>query len=204
MKNYSEMTDKELVSATASPGAAAYERAAAFEHIVKRHCGHLSRFVSSRGAGFDDAQDAVQETFLRAFQNIDKFDCDYSLKNWLFTIAYRIVIGNYRKKQPGRLSDEEAGNLTASENVEGDYGWIWQAARQLGDESFTALWLRYKQDMNTEEIAKVMNKSKTSVRVLLYRSRKKLGEKIENFDVNLHCKKADNKAKWSNGRLINR
>ena len=45
-------------------------------------------------------------------------------------------------------------------------------------DAFTALWLRYKQSMSISEIAQVMKKTKTAVRVLLHRSRIRLAKQI--------------------------
>jgi RNA polymerase sigma-70 factor (ECF subfamily) len=100
------------------------------------------------------------------------------LKNWLFTIAYRLIVSDYRKKRPKLISDEAVAQLPAKQTGLQENQWLWQAARELGPQAFTALWLRYKQQMSTNEIAYVMNKTKIMVRVLLHRSRIRLAEKI--------------------------
>ena len=167
-----QTTDEELARTVACGGRAA------FEEIVQRHCRSLTVFAVSKTGTLQDAEDIVQETFLRAYQNINSFNSRYSLQNWLFTIAYRLIVSEYRKKRPQRLSDEAAAQLAADASDSQENQWLWQLARELGTEAFNALWLRYKQDMTTSEIAQVMKKTKIMVRVLLHRSRKRLAKKI--------------------------
>ena len=58
------------------------------------------------------------------------------------------------------------------------HDWLWETARTMNTEMFTALWLKYKQDMPVAEIAQVMKKSQTAVRVLLHPARKRLADEI--------------------------
>ena len=167
-----QMTDKELARS-----AACGDRVV-FDEIVRRYCRELTLFAAAKTANLQDAEDIVQETFLRAYQNINSFNSKYSLKNWLFTINYRLIVSNYRKRKPLQLSDETASQLTVHETNTKKNQWLWQTVRLLGPNAFTALWLRYKQNMNTAEIAEIMNKSKITVRVLLHRARKQLAKKI--------------------------
>lgn len=63
--------------------------------LVERHATAVARFVASLGAR-QDAEDVVQETFVRAFGSIDGFRGDSSLRTWLFTIARRLVLDHRR------------------------------------------------------------------------------------------------------------
>jgi RNA polymerase sigma-70 factor (ECF subfamily) len=63
--------------------------------LVERYKDSLARFVSSLDAGHE-VEDVVQETFSRAFGSIDGFRWDSSLRNWLFTIARRLVLDHRR------------------------------------------------------------------------------------------------------------
>ena len=56
--------------------------------------------------------------------------------------------------------------------------WIWQAASKMSPEAYTILWFRYKQDMQIDEIARVMKKTKVGVRVKLHRARRQLAAQI--------------------------
>ena len=176
MKNTENtQTDQELAT-SASKGCEV-----AFEALVARYSVPLLKFASTKTSSFQDAEDAVQETFLRLFENIASYDSSKSLKSWLFTICYRIVISNHRRKKPQELLDCDVKNIASKSQEENE--WLWDCARQLGDDSFMVLWLRYKQQMTVAEISQVLGKSSVVVRVLLHRSRKKLSQVICNLDT---------------------
>lgn len=174
MINTPSMTEQELARAVANDGRAV------FNEVVRRYCKPLTLFALCRVATFQDAEDIVQETFLRSYQRVDSFDSKYPLKSWLFTIAYRLIVSEHRKKRPQRLTDEAASVLESNEAKECEWSEIWHAASKLGSEATTVLWLRYKEEMTAAEIARVMKKTTIAVRVLLHRSRNRLAKVIVN------------------------
>lgn len=66
--------------------------------IVERHAEAVGRFVASVGAR-GDAQDTVQDTFVRAFASMDTFRGDSNLRTWLFTIARRLLLDLRRSER---------------------------------------------------------------------------------------------------------
>lgn len=149
-----------------------------FDEIVRRYTRPLLEYAAGRTAMIQDAEDIVQETFLRMYSSLDSFDPKYSLKNWLFTITYRLIVSQYRRKKPQQLTEQQADAIPQCSQKTDDRHWLWEMAGQMGTEAFTVLWLRYRQELSITEIAKVMNKSTINVRVLLHRSRKKLARRI--------------------------
>lgn len=87
--------------------------AAAFEEIMRRHNRLL--FRSARGIVGDDAeaQDVVQETYLRAFAALHGFRRDSALGTWLARIAIRLAIDAQRRR--GRIVALDAGDETSLE-----------------------------------------------------------------------------------------
>lgn len=176
----SRMTDECLIRA------AVKGQDAAFDEVVRRYCKPLVGFAASRTAAFQDAEDIAQETFFRALQHLSSYDERYSFKSWLFTIAYRLIVSEYRKKRPERLSSQVAEGLEDKRGSKStEHAWVWQAAGGLSEDDYSILWLRYKQDMTIPEMARVMGKSSLAVRVRLHRARKRLGELID--DSSEHC-----------------
>ncbi len=177
--DFSTRSDQELARV-----AAGGDRAA-FEAIVRRYSRPLTDFAANKTASIQDAEDIVQETFLRAFLNLNTFNAQYSLKNWLFVIAYRLVVSSYRKKKPQQIDQRVVSRLVDEQSTSTpEADWIWQLAEQLGDSAHTVLWLRYKQQMDVSDIAQIMNKSAISVRVQLHRARRRLAERIETLAAN--------------------
>lgn len=76
------------------------QRAAAL--LVERHSQPLARFVASLGER-EEVEELVQDTFVRAFQSLDSFRADSSLRTWLFTIGKRLLLD--RKRTERRRKD---------------------------------------------------------------------------------------------------
>ena len=75
------------------------QRAAAA--IVERHGLALARFAASSGER-EELDELVQDTFVRAFNSIDSFRADSSLRTWLFTILRRLILDRKRSEKRRR------------------------------------------------------------------------------------------------------
>lgn len=133
-----------------------------------------------------DAEDIAQESLARAFQKLDSFDPKYRFSTWLYTIAIRLAIDHNRGTRR-RLTllethrslfelRETSQVFTAAEHDSREVADnIWRVARgTLSEPHYTAMWLRFAEDLSVEEIARVMRKTKVGVRVLLHRARTKM------------------------------
>ncbi|HWB10425.1 MAG TPA: sigma-70 family RNA polymerase sigma factor [Pirellulales bacterium] len=152
----------------------------------------LNLLCGQMGAAHCDAEDIAQESLVRAFQNLHRFDHHYRFSTWLFTIAVRMARDHARsqRRRPPHVGLDEAQchsrepeiserseRLDAVDN-------LWQTARRvLTDPQYTALWLRYAEDLSPAEIAQVMRKSRIGVRVLLHRSRSRLIAELTREDA---------------------
>ena len=156
---------------------------AAFEELVYRYEGRIYGFVANSCRNGADAREVTQDTFVRAFQAIDQFDCRRGFGAWLFTIARRKCIDQFRAAPP--LADEEVPELTddndpaellAQQEERQD---LWGLARRrLPESQFQALWLRYAEGMSVAGIAQVLRKTQTHIKVLLFRARQVLGREL--------------------------
>jgi RNA polymerase sigma-70 factor, ECF subfamily len=157
---------------------------AAFEQLVYRYEHRIYGFVFQCCHNRTDAGEVTQETFVRAFQAIAQFDPRHAFASWLFTIARRKCIDHYRATppcadEPGpepEDHDDPAELLSRREEREE----LWQAARRrLPPAQYQALWLRYVEDMGVAQIAQVLRKTRTHVKVLLFRARQSLAGELE-------------------------
>ncbi|HEV3338804.1 MAG TPA: sigma-70 family RNA polymerase sigma factor [Pirellulales bacterium] len=143
----------------------------------------LNLLRSQVGAAHCDAEDIAQESLARAFQHLDRFDHRYRFSTWLYTIAIRLArdhARSERRRPPHIVLDEAQCRSRESEVTEraerlDTIDNLWQTARRVLNESqYTAMWLRYAEDLSPVEIARVMRKSRIGVRVLLHRGRSRL------------------------------
>lgn len=168
-----------------------------FTELATRFFPRLVQLVLPRIASNShmDAEDIAQDALARAFQNLAAFNPRYRFSTWLYTIALRLAT-DHNRGQRRRLSLLETHRtlleLDASEQVttgaecerRDSVDAIWRMARAvLGESQFTAMWLRFAEDLSVEEIARVMCKTSVGVRVLLHRARIKMLRELNKEDA---------------------
>lgn len=147
---------------------------ASFAELVRRFAPRLQVFLCQRTADHHDAEDLVQETFVKAWQNIGRYRESYRFSTWLFTIGARLAVSHHRRKcvrlRPVPAPQERAEPAeTVDERQRSDD--LWTLARGLSELQYRVLWLKYGQEMSVKEIARTMRRSQVSVKVSLYRAR---------------------------------
>lgn len=188
-RSWSEMSSEDL--ALAARGG----RLAPFTILVERFEGRLHSFLLRRCGCDADAADLTQETLLRAFRRIDRYDPRWRFSTWLFTIGARLA-STHRRAAMRRKGRERAAigsgesACRAGVSAEPDpaaraaafdgEGRVWALAREmLTDEQQGLLWLRYAEGLSMREIARVTGRTEVGVRVALFRARDTLAERMD-------------------------
>jgi RNA polymerase sigma-70 factor (ECF subfamily) len=156
----------------------------AFEELLFRYEHRVYAFTRQFCRNPADAAEVTQETFLKAFRNIALYDPRRAFTAWLFTIARRRCIDHHRAAplSSDAPAPEQADTSDPAEVLAGqeDRDSLWALARQLlPPAQFQALWLNYAADMKVEEIARVLNLTRTHIKVMLFRARRKLRRALE-------------------------
>ncbi len=160
---------------------------AAYSALVTRYEHRLYSFLLRRVSNRDDAAELAQETFVRAYTSLPRYDPERRFSTWLYTIAVRLAASHYRdrSRRPSLAEDPEilphTHNTTSPDpDAREDASRVWTLARTLlSNEQQTALWLRYVEDLAIPEIAHVMNRPAVWVRVALFRARQRLAEALD-------------------------
>lgn len=161
---------------------AAGGRRQAFDELVCRYSVRLRHFVRCKVPSFQDAEDLVQDTFLKACRNIDRFDPSFRFSTWIYTIASRLAVSRYRSRKRAQVRLEPDPSPTGPEELiiqRDSMRRLWKLAKTLNDGYYEALWLRYAEDMSIKEMCLVMKKSPAAVRVILHRARISLSRQLE-------------------------
>ncbi|PTY02476.1 hypothetical protein DB347_24035 [Opitutaceae bacterium EW11] len=151
----------------------------AFEELVRRHTSRVFNYVFQMTRHRQDAEDICQQTFIKAYRNIDRVDPDRPIIGWLLTIARRTAINHFRSAKAWTELPEDTASTETSparqvENLE-RAGNLWEKARQiLAPRDFEVLWLRIAEEFSVEETARVTGLTQTHVKVLVYRARQQL------------------------------
>ncbi len=149
---------------------------AAFEQLVKEHQGPLYRYLCRMSRNASDAEEMMQETFIKAWQSIRGFRGQASFKTWLFRIAANLCINRLTRRRPTVELLESAPADPSAEPEEVFRRKVRQAAIEAAlvrlpvDQRSAVLLLVYD-EMTYEEIADAMGRSLASVNALLYRAR---------------------------------
>ena len=164
-----ESTDDALDAALLARWQGGDDRAAT--ELVHRHAPALARFVASLGERAD-VDELVQDTFVRAFQAIDSFRSESSLRTWLFTIARRLVLDRRRAgaRRRAREVDVEADAAvahTALDSVVADEtrARLRAAVERLTPMQREVFTLRVSEGLSYKEIAAVAGTSEGAARV---------------------------------------
>jgi len=119
---------------------------------------------------------------MKAHRALDRFDGRCCLAAWLFTIAKHHTLNHLRAnwRNSGEEVPDTVEERTPAHSLDesDDRHQLWEHARRLKPAQFEALWLRYGEGFNIEEVAKVMKTNRLRVRVLLHRGRSALAKEL--------------------------
>jgi RNA polymerase sigma-70 factor (ECF subfamily) len=171
---------------------------AAFEQLVKRYDRKLLRIAQSVTHNREDSQDAVQEAFLKAFQNLGEFREESKFSTWLIRITLNQSVMKLRKQRATRevFLDEDfqadADKLPMevtdwAPNAEQLY-WaselrdiLIKTLEELSPILRTVFVLRDIEGLSIDQTAEVLNVSQTAVKARLWRGRLQLREGLNKY-----------------------
>jgi RNA polymerase sigma-70 factor, ECF subfamily len=173
---------------------------AAFEQLVKRYDRKLLRIAQHVTHNREDAQDAVQEAFLKAFQNLSQFREDATFSTWLIRIAINQSLMKLRKQRVTRevflnedfQSDRDVVPLEVTDWTPNPEQLYWaaelrdilvNALSELRPVLRTVFVLRDIEGLSTDQTAEVLNLSHTAVKARLWRARLQLRERLNKYFI---------------------
>lgn len=151
----------------------------ALNGLVNKYSQTVYRFVVNLTNNSEEAHDITQETFIKVWRNLKKFDLNKNFKTWLFTIAQRTAIDYLRKKKNINFSalDNKETDTAFDQNIP-DEGLleneifeqnenillIKNALDTLSVENKTIILLHNGEEMTFEEIAETLDKPMNTVK----------------------------------------
>jgi RNA polymerase sigma-70 factor (ECF subfamily) len=184
------MDEKELVKRAQSGDFDAFNR------LITEQKDKIYRLALKLTGNREDAEDIVQETFLKAVDNIDKFRLESSFGTWLYTIALNSVRAHMGTRKRMNLKPFEE-YLPSGHSVETTHAQLFDWSdphklfeqKQLDQIIETALaampkkysipfMLRYMEDLSVKEVAKIMKLSLPAAKSRILRARLALREQL--------------------------
>jgi RNA polymerase sigma factor (sigma-70 family) len=130
-----------------------------FERFYEDHRNAVFRHLV-RLVGRQRAEDAFQETFLRALRGYARLEHGRHLKAWVFTIATRVAVDDARKQRPEVSITEDL----AQDGERPAYAQLEHLADELPEKERAAVVLRYGYDLPYEQIADALDSSEEAAR----------------------------------------
>jgi len=158
---------------------------AAFDELVSRYQLRLFRFAYRLLRDHAEAEDAVQETFVRAYRALPGYRPDGFFSSWI----YRIALNECRRRLRGRramcslesvplsgpIPDPQRTILASERNRQ-----LREAVDALPEHYRLVMMLFYFEEMSVDEIARTLSVSISAVKVRLHRGRERLAARLEN------------------------
>ncbi|WP_252504669.1 RNA polymerase sigma factor [Sporosarcina sp. Marseille-Q4943] len=158
----------------------------AYAHIINNYKNQLYATILRMTKNPQDAQDLVQDAFIKVYRNLDKYDASGSFSGWLYRVAINHCMDEFRKKRNKTIHVEiDETKVVNREHPEVVF-LKKEKSRQLErliatlpeDERLIIL-LRYVNEISYEEIGEVMDVPLSTVRNKLHRAKIKMRETVK-------------------------
>lgn len=176
-----DRTDSEIV-------ALSLKSADYFACLIKRYERQLTFYIRRiSGLNQEDAEDILQEVFIKVFYNLNDFDTGLKFSSWIYRIAHNETISELRRRhaRPTIIIDDEEwesliANTDLTEGINGHYDRlaIEKTFNQLPEKYREIFLLRFVEDLDYREISDVLHLPINTVGTLVARARKKFKEEF--------------------------
>lgn len=163
----------------------------AFASLYERYVDQIYRYVYFR-VKEAEAEDLVETVFVKAWEKISSYkNTGDTFSSWLFRIAHNLVVDHYRKHKTIEEITEEYQEyraeyhpgVTTERTLQNDV--LKHGLQELKEEYQQVLVLKYINELSNHEIAKLLDKSEGSLRILQFRALKSLRKILEEKGIML-------------------
>lgn len=166
-----------------------------FAELIKRYEAPLLRYIL-RISSFseEEAEEILQEAFIKAWSNLNDFDQDIKFSSWIYRIVHNQTISEFRKAKSRAYDKKVDLENELFENLGSEIDLVKQTNTKLNQEILARalynlkikyreiLVLRYLEEKSYDEISDIIKKPQGTVATMLNRAKKQLKEKLEKID----------------------
>lgn len=177
------MEDKELLSRLLNDESKNF----GFNLLVKKYQEKMYWHIRKMVIDHDDADDLVQEVFIKVYNNIDKFRADSQLYTWIYRIATNECLTFLNKKRRrfflplGDVEKELNSKLDHSPHIDGDEIQLrlQKALLKLPDKQRMVFNMKYFDEMKYEDISEITDTSVGALKASYHHAVKKIEEYLD-------------------------
>jgi len=162
----------------------------AFRNVVALYKERLYWHVRKIVLDHEDADDILQNTFIKVWRNIDSFRADSGLYTWLYRIATNesLTFLNQKKRKSFRGTDEEVNDYLV-ENIQADPYFngddlqrkLQEAIATLPEKQRLVFNMRYYDDIKYQDMEKILDTSEGALKASYHHAVKKISEYMKKF-----------------------
>ena len=163
----------------------------AYAHLVNRYKDLVYTLSIRMLKHREEAEEVAQDTFIKVFKSLDKFKGDSKFSTWIYKITYNTCLDRIKKNKK-RLNDVAIDEFTfnkletinnALDNLikEEKHTLIKNCINKLPEDSSALLTLFYFEELSLDEISQIINVEANTIKVKLFRARKKLAVILEKY-----------------------
>lgn len=164
-------------------------RAGAFSAIVERHSQQIYWLIRRMVLSHDDANDLVQDTFMRAWSNIEKFRGESQVSTWLYRIAVNETLTFLGKNSCSTVPIDSPEGAIADQlesdpyfNGERTDALFHEAVSRLPEKQRLAFSMKYFEEMKYEEMSRILGTSVGALKASYHIAVKKIEEFLKEED----------------------
>ena len=157
-----------------------------FDVLVERHSAEIFAYVWRLLRDAADAEDCLQETFLRAFRSYGRVRAETNYRAWLYKIATNTARSQWKRRTRRETHtieldpDRQADEMSIADRVERKalLATVARAVEELPAQQRTALIMRRYQELSYTDIATALDCTEAAARANVYQAMKKLQAKL--------------------------
>jgi len=168
------LTDTQLIQNTLKGDQSAYGQ------LVSKYQNYMYTVCLKMLKSKTDAQEATQDTFIKAYRKLTDYKDASKFSSWLYKIAYRTCLDVIRKRKQTIDLDEINYSLADETTADGNYErnelqqQLRNAIDQLNPKEAGLITMFYLEELSIKELAENSGMQLSNVKVILFRARKKL------------------------------
>ncbi len=166
----------------------------AFDDLCKRYTVPLFRYSMSFVRNKDDAEEIVQQTFIKVWKHLSRFDETKKFSVWIYTIARRTALDELKKKRPVSFSEMskseddipfadtlEDGTQSIIANLQNlrEVGAFEEIVKKLSEDKAEIVFLKLYEDMTFEEIGEMTGRPMNTVKSVYRRALEIVRKELE-------------------------
>lgn len=170
-----------------------------YAQIIERYQGKLFVYVFRLVGNREEAEDLLQDVFIKTYRNLNSFDVERKFSSWIYRIAHNEAVNYIKRKSLKRfipwesivsIKDKLESSTSSEEGA--DEKWLRKETSQEVEKALLKLPLKYRQvltlryysDKSYEEISEILGRPVNTVGTLINRAKKKLAEELKELNKN--------------------